>query len=87
MYEPQIVTYAVAEKGMENKGKFHDASIGVAVVDEKACLGMKRHWTVKKIKSVAIARSASTREHVTPWIAKFKHGDQILIIVFLFIPL
>ena len=42
MFEPQIVTYAVAEKGRKTKVSFHDTSIEIAVVDEKACLGMKR---------------------------------------------
>jgi len=47
MYEPQIVTYAVAGRernGEQRKTKvsFHDASNGVAVVGEKACLRMKR---------------------------------------------
>ena len=42
---PQIVTYAVGEKGMEYKGKFqqnHDTNIGAAAVGEKVRLGMKR---------------------------------------------
>ena len=32
---------SVVEKGMENKGKLHDASIGTAAVGKKAHLGMK----------------------------------------------
>ena len=40
-----MVTYAVVEKGMENKDKLwynHDASIRKAAVGKEARLGMKR---------------------------------------------
>ena len=42
----QIITYAVVERGMENKGKLwqkHDAAIEDAVVGKKAHLQMKQH--------------------------------------------
>ena len=41
-YDPYQNSYAVMEKGMENKGKLcHDANIGAAAVGEKARLGTK----------------------------------------------
>ena len=35
-------------EGMENKGKKYDANIGAAAIGEKARLGTKWRWTVKK---------------------------------------
>ena len=53
-------TYTVVEKRMEHKeGQWqalenHDKSIGAAVVGKKAWMGMKQHWTVKKIKPTVL---------------------------------
>jgi len=42
MRVPQIVNCMAVEKGMENKGKFHDRSTGDTTVGKKAHLGMKQ---------------------------------------------
>jgi len=69
----QIVTYVIAEKGIEHKGgkgKFHDAIIVPAVAGKKAFLRKKQCLGVKKSGSPEICLAEGISQLVNHTVKK-----------------